>query len=107
MDATKWKSGIGAAVNERPLVLFLLIILVLAVIESILSIVTGISRLTFLLMAPVFSPAFHSTPDSLTIRELYLGTVICERPDGLNVTTLGVYHGQSRSTLAGPGFIRY
>lgn len=78
------ETGIGAAINERPFVLFLLTVLVLAAIGSLLTLVTSYPRLAFLLMALVLSFAFHSAPDSLTINELYLGIVVSQRPGDLN-----------------------
>jgi len=83
MNAEKWKLGVGATINERSFVLFLLIVLILAVIGSLLTLVTSYPGLAFLLIALVFSYAFHSAPDPLTIKELCLGIVISQEPEDL------------------------
>ncbi|PNX52266.1 MAG: hypothetical protein BV458_10440 [Thermoplasmata archaeon M9B2D] len=84
MSDTNWKPGIGAAINERPFVIFLLIILVLAAISSVLAFVPNYSRMSFLLMVLAFSFAFHSGPDTISAKERYLEIIVSQNPGKLN-----------------------
>ncbi len=84
MSDRDWKPGIGAAINERPFVIFLLIILVLAITSSILALVANYSRMSVLLMVLAFSFAFHSGPDTISAKEQYLEIIVTQDPGKLN-----------------------
>lgn len=84
LSDANWKPGVGAAINERPFAMFLLVILALAFFGSVLSVVSSYSRMPFLLMALAFSFAFHSAPDKITTKELYLQIIVSQDPGKMN-----------------------
>jgi hypothetical protein len=84
MDDTKWKPGIGAAINNQPFILFLLIILVLTLLGAIMTLIADYTTVPFLLMTIAFSLAFHSGPDKISISEWYLQIIEHQDPSKLN-----------------------
>jgi hypothetical protein len=84
MDDPKWKPRIGAAINDKPFILFLVIILVLTILGGVLTFVADFSEAPILLMILAFSLAFHSGPDNISINERYLQIIVHQNPDELN-----------------------
>ncbi|TFH08991.1 MAG: hypothetical protein E4H14_05345 [Candidatus Thorarchaeota archaeon] len=83
-EGSKWSPGIGAAINDRPFIIFLLVILALGVFGGVLAYVSSYPKAAFLIIAIVFALALHSGPDKISNMERYLQVFTVQDPVEMN-----------------------
>jgi hypothetical protein len=89
-EGSKWSPGIGAAINDRPFIIFMLVILALGVFGAVLAYVSSYPKIAFLIISVVFALALHSGPDKISNMERYLQIIAVQNPDELNGHDLGI-----------------
>ena len=83
-EGTKWSPGIGAAINNRPFLIFMLIILTLGLFGAVVTYVINYTKIGFLLIAIIFAVTFHSGPDNISNGERYLQVINTQDTNVLN-----------------------
>ena len=83
-EGAKWSPGIGAAINDKPFIIFMLIILTLGVFGAVLAYVSSYPKVVFLITAVVFALALHSGPDKISNMERYLQIIAVQDTSKLN-----------------------
>ncbi|MHA1135408.1 MAG: hypothetical protein ACTSSE_02880 [Candidatus Thorarchaeota archaeon] len=83
-EGAKWSPGIGAAINDRPFVIMLLIIVALGVFGAVLAYVASYPKTAFLIVSIVFALTLHSGPDNISNNERYLQVIAVQDSDELN-----------------------
>lgn len=83
-EGAKWSPGVGAAINNNPFIIFILVIITLAVFGAVLAYVSSYPKLSLLIISIVFSLALHSGPDKISNEERYLQVIAVQDPDKLN-----------------------
>jgi len=83
-EGSKWSPGIGAAINDRPFVIFILIIITLGVFGAVLTLIASYPKISILIMAIVFSATFHSGPDTISTEERYLEVIVAQDQNKMN-----------------------
>jgi hypothetical protein len=83
-DDTKWNLGVESKINERPMVIFVLIILTLAAFFTILMYSASYPRIVFFILSFIFAIALHSGPDNISNSERYLRIITKQDPEKMN-----------------------
>lgn len=83
-EGAKWSPGVGAAINNNPFIIFILVIITLGVLGAVLALVSSYPKLSFLITSIVFSLALHSGPDKISNEERYLQIIAVQDPNVLN-----------------------
>jgi hypothetical protein len=68
----RWSPGLGSYLNARPMLVFMLIVLVLTAFLGSVGLVATVPKAILLALAFVLAIAFHSGPDRYTLFEYYL-----------------------------------
>ncbi|MGY5880102.1 MAG: hypothetical protein RTV31_07615 [Candidatus Thorarchaeota archaeon] len=103
-DGSKWSPGIGAAISNRPFIIFLLLILALTTFGAVLTLVASYSKMPLLLVAIAFSSMFHSGPDNVSTQERYLETIVFQEPDKMNGHDLRILTENIKAYRSWPWF---
>ncbi len=83
-EDSKWSPGIGAAIDNRPFAIFLIILLILAGFETLIMYVASYEHVGLFVVAFVFALVLHSGPDKISNAERYLQTIITQDTSKLN-----------------------
>ena len=103
-EGAKWGPGIGSAINDRPFVIFLLIIIALGVFGTALAYIASYPKTAFLIVAIVFALALHSGPDNISNKERYLQVIAAQNPDGMNGHDLRILAKNTKEYRSWPQF---
>lgn len=79
-----WKRGRFTYLNERPILLMIAFILVIAVVFEVLILAMTYTKFAVLIGYVVIAVAFHNGPDDLNIDEFYLIKITKKDPTTLN-----------------------
>lgn len=68
----KWNPGLGSFLNARPMLVFMIIVIILAAFLGSVGLVATVPKAILLVLAFVLAAALHSGPDRYTLFEYYL-----------------------------------
>ena len=81
---TPWKRGRFSSLNERPILLLIAIVLVMALIFQVIVLAMTYTKFAVLIGYVVIAVAFHNGPDDLNIDEFYLRKITKKDTTTLN-----------------------
>ena len=81
---SSWSPGIGSYLNDRPILLALAVVVVLALLGQAIGLAIVYSKLAIVFLGGIFAIALHSGPDRINIEEYYIQNIVNEDPTELN-----------------------
>lgn len=84
LNRASWNPGIGSYLNDRPILLFLGVIVILAIAGEAIGLAMVYPKLTIVFLGGVFAIALHNGPDKINIEENYLQQIIDEEITTMN-----------------------